>query len=58
MSLFGVQTWPSWDAYQRYLADEREWAKEDARKYQEARETFCSHGKDLIQRCIDCEKEV
>lgn len=45
-----MQTWPDWESYQRYLEDER--AREC--QLQRYRETFCHHGKNLVERCDRC----
>ena len=57
MSVFGVQTWSSWEAYAAYLADERAYEAEDERRREAARQQFCHHGKNMLQRCTACEDE-
>lgn len=54
-----VSTWPGdMDSYLRYCRDENAAERREQRRDQEARETFCAHGRNLMQRCIPCEQEV
>ena len=45
-----MQTWPSWEAYESYLQDERN-REAKIRRYAE---TFCHHGRSMVSTCEPC----
>lgn len=49
-----VNTFPSWEAYARYLADER--AREA--RLAALRAQLCEHGRTMVQSCDACAAEV
>lgn len=51
-----MQTWPSWEAYERYLRDERNRERDAERWRAESRAIHCEHGRNLLQRCVPCEQ--